>query len=329
MNKEYSEIFIGNIPSLLRDFLTYSLSVKGHSINSIKGYRSDLTLFFKFILMDNQNNEIKFEDIDISVINIDHINIITLDNLIDFISFTELYLDNSNYARARKVSALKSFFKYLYDIKSLIKENPTENLELPKIPKRQPIYLSLDESKELLKVVKNSKDRNKERDYCIITFFLNCGLRLSELCNIDICKIKDDTLRIVGKGNKERTVYLNKPCIKALDEYLPIREAILNEVPEEHKEALFISSKRRRISERAVERLVKKHVEKAGLDYRILTPHKLRHTSATLMYKYGKVDLRSIQNLLGHESISTTEIYTHVDEEDLREAVYANPLSSN
>lgn len=329
MNKEYSDIFQGNIPSLLKDFLTYSLSVKGQSINSIRGYRSDLTLFFKFVLMDIQKKDIKFQDIDISIIDINHIKPLTLDNLIDFISFTELYLDNSNYARARKVSALKSFFKYLYDIKSIINENPAENLELPKIPKRQPIYLSLQESKELLKTVRESNDKNKERDYCIITFFLNCALRLSELCNIDVSKIKDDTLRIVGKGNKERTVYLNKTSMNALKAYLPIRETILDKVPEEHKEALFISSKKRRISERAVERLVKKYVAKAGLDYEILTPHKLRHTSATLMYKYGKVDLRSIQNLLGHESISTTEIYTHIDEEDLREAVYANPLSSN
>ncbi|CAM2931707.1 tyrosine recombinase XerC [Hathewaya histolytica] len=329
MNKEYLDIFESNLPSILKDFLTYSLSIKGQSINSIKGYRSDLTLFFKYILMEEQKSQIKFEDIDILNIDMKKIKSITLDHLINFISFTELYLNNSNYARARKISALKSFFKYLHDIKLIIHQNPAENLEMPKIPKRHPIYLNLEESKDLLRAVKNSKDRNMERDFCIITLFLNCGLRLSELCNINISKIKDDTLKIVGKGNKERTAYLNKASLKAINEYLPIRETIIPYVPDEDKDALFISSKKRRISQRAVERLVKKYVQIANLDYTVLTPHKLRHTSATLMYKYGKVDLRSIQSLLGHESISTTEIYTHVDEEDLRDAVYANPLSKD
>jgi integrase/recombinase XerD len=195
-------------------------------------------------------------------------------------------------------------------------------LESPKINKRNPIYLTLDESKALL----NSIDgKSRLRDYCMITIFLNCGLRLSELCSIDISKIKGDTLTVIGKGNKERTVYLNKACLKSIENYLNERKSISNKIVDQ--DALFISKNYRRINKRSVELIVKKYTNAAGLVNSKYSPHKLRHTAATLMYKYGNVDIRSLQSILGHESVSTTQIYTHVDDERLREAVKSNPLS--
>ncbi|HEE9847488.1 TPA: tyrosine-type recombinase/integrase, partial [Clostridium perfringens] len=206
-----------------------------------------------------------------------------------------------------------------------IDENPTVELESPKINKRHPVYLTLDQSITVL----NSMDKgnkNYYRDYCILTLFLNCGMRLSELCNIEIEKIKGDTLTIIGKGNKERTVYLNEASIAAIENYLKNRNDL--KATEEAKKYLFLSSKYRPINKRSVEILVKKHIENAGFKDQKYTPHKLRHTAATLMYKYGNVDIRSLQNILGHENISTTQIYTHVDDETLREAVKTNPLAN-
>ncbi len=200
------------------------------------------------------------------------------------------------------------------------------DLESPKLGKRSPVYLTLDESKDLLQAAQN-REKNSERDYCIITLFLNCGLRLSELCSIDISKIKGDTLTIIGKGNKERTIYLNKASLKAINRYMPHRNEINFRVDKEDKDALFISGKYRRINKRTVERIVKKYVGLAGLDKDKYTPHKLRHTSATLMDKHGKVDVRTLQQILGHENIATTQIYTHVDDERLRTAINKNPLS--
>ena len=223
------------------------------------------------------------------------------------------------------MAALKSFFNFLSGKQVIVRNNQAKELESPKLNKRHPVYLTLDESIKLL----NSMDRSYKfyaRDYCMITIFLNCGVRVSELCGISISKIKGDILTIIGKGNKERTVYLNEACIKALDSYMIERKKIKN-ISENDNDALFISSKGTRINKRSVERIVKKYTIEAGLTEQKYTPHKLRHTAATLMYKHGNVDIRSLQSILGHDSISTTQIYTHVDDEVLREAVKQNPLS--
>lgn len=198
-------------------------------------------------------------------------------------------------------------------------------MESPKINKRHPIYLTLDESVSLLSSL-DTNNCNYLRDYCILTLFLNCGMRLSELCSIKIDKIKGDTLTIIGKGNKERTVYLNDACISAINNYLSKRND--SKATDENKKYLFLSSRNTPINKRTVELLVKKHVKNAGLTNAKYTPHKLRHTAATLMYKHGNVDIRSLQSILGHENISTTQIYTHVDEEILREAANSNPLAN-
>ena len=316
-------------PKKVIEFLNYLENVKGKSINTIKGYSVDLGLFFKFLKvykgLENNIELEKIEEVEISDLGHNFIKDITLSDIYAFLAFLEKVRNNSAYARARKVATLKSFFKFLNSKIKLIDENPTVELESPKINKRHPVYLTLDQSITVL----NSMDKgnkNYYRDYCILTLFLNCGMRLSELCNIEIEKIKGDTLTIIGKGNKERTVYLNDASIAAIENYLKNRNDL--KATEEAKKYLFLSSKYRPINKRSVEILVKKHIENAGFKDQKYTPHKLRHTAATLMYKYGNVDIRSLQNILGHENISTTQIYTHVDDETLREAVKTNPLAN-
>ena len=316
-------------PKRVIEFLNYLENVKGKSINTIKGYSVDLGLFFKFLKvykgLENNIELEKIEEVEISDLGDNFIKDITLSDIYAFLAFLEKVRNNSAYARARKVATLKSFFKFLNSKIKLIDENPTVELESPKINKRHPVYLTLDQSITVL----NSMDKgnkNYYRDYCILTLFLNCGMRLSELCNIEIEKIKGDTLTIIGKGNKERTVYLNEASIAAIENYLKNRND--SKATEEAKKYLFLSSKYRPINKRSVEILVKKHIENAGFKDQKYTPHKLRHTAATLMYKYGNVDIRSLQNILGHENISTTQIYTHVDDETLREAVKTNPLAN-
>ncbi len=313
-----------NIPIILDDFLNYLLSIKGKSINTVYGYKTDLALFFKYLkLKEIKNKNISIDTIDIKSINIDFIKNIRLPDMYGFIGFLGTKRNNGNYAKARKVAAIKSFYKYLHQKARLIDENIAVDLESPKTSKRNPLYLSLDESKELL----NSIDgKFYERDLCIITLFLNCGMRLSELCGINISNIKNDTLTVIGKGDKERTVYLNNSCLKALSIYLEKRKSFANKIQNDSSDALFISKNYCRIDKRNVERIIKKYVTKAGLNSK-LSPHKLRHTAATLMYKYGDVDIRSLQKILGHENVSTTQIYTHVDDEKLREAVSLNPLN--
>lgn len=315
------------LPECMVDFLNYLETIKGKSPNTIKGYKVDLTMFFRFLKLYkgiHKDDSMEFEEITINDIDNDFLRNIKLTDLYAFMSFLEKYRDNSAYARARKVATLRSFFKYLHGKAKILDENLALELEKPKIDKRNPAYLTLEESKKLLSVIDGS---NQARDYCVITLFLNCGLRISELCSINISKIKGDILTIIGKGNKERTVYLNKACMKAIDNYLEIRNEYLDKIPPEHRDILFLNKDKKGISKRSIEVMVKKYIGKAGLDTDKYTPHKLRHTAATLMYKHGNVDIRSLQQILGHENISTTQIYTHVDNERLREAVKSNPLS--
>lgn len=317
-----------NLPMLVKDFLNYLETIKGKSINTINAYKTDLSVFFKFIKVYKGyqlDDNIQFIDIPIDDINSDFIKSIKLTDMYAFLSYAEKQRNNSNYARARKVATLKSFYNYLHNKAKVIEFNAAAELESPKINERHPIYLTLDQSIELLDSLDKS-NKNYERDYCILVFFLNCGLRVSELCSIEINKIKSDTLTIIGKGNKERTIYLNSVCIKALEQYLSVRDD--SKAISKDKNYLFLSVRNTPINKRTVEILVKKHISNAGFTNAKYTPHKLRHTAATLMYKHGNVDIRSLQNILGHESISTTQIYTHVDEDQLRDAVNSNPLSN-
>lgn len=316
----YRVIDDDDLPEILKQFLGYMSAVKGKSPNTVIGYNTDLKLFLKYIKRMKCKLNCDIDEVSIKDIDGSFIKKINLGDLYSFINYITIKRENSSYARARKTAAIRSFFKYIETKLKLINENPARELESPKISKRQPIYLTLEESRELLDSIEG---RNKERDYAIITLFLNCGLRLSELVSIDISKIKGDILTVVGKGNKERTIYLNSACINAINTYLKVRP----KAGIKDEDALFISERGNRINKRTVELLVKKYILKAGLYNEKYTPHKLRHTAATLMYKYGNVDIRALQQILGHDSVSTTQIYTHIDDERLREAVQSNPLS--
>ncbi len=311
------------IPPVIGDFISYMETIKGKSKNTVKEYLYDLRLFFRFIKLNKNlvKKDIEFDEIDISDITIEHIKAVTLSDLYSFMSFMSRERDNGASSRARKVASLKSFFNYLTNKAKLIDYNPASELESPKIVKRLPKYLNIDESKKLLSSVEGA---NSERDYAIITLFLNCGMRLSELVNININKIKDDTLTVIGKGDKERTVYLNNACKAAIEAYMKVRS--VDGVKD--KNALFLSERKQRISNKTVQHIVKKYIISSGLDPERYSTHKLRHTAATLMYKHGNVDIRSLQEILGHESIATTEIYTHVDNQQLKTAVDKNPLAN-
>lgn len=313
---------MNNLPPIAKNFLSYMETIRGKSKNTITAYGYDLALFFKYLKIKRNIVEPDTELESIAIDDIDEyfVRNISLADFYSFLSFAANERDNKNYARARKVACLRSFFKYMQKIK-IIDENPTAELESPKINSRHPIYLTLDESRQLLSSIDGE---NRERDYAIITLFLNCGLRLSELVGIDISRISGDTLTVIGKGNKERTVYLNNACIEAINNYLKVRPVD----GAKDKDALFLSERKRRISKRTVQYLVKKYIGLSDLDTGKYSTHKLRHTAATLMYKYGKVDIRSLQQILGHENIATTQIYTHLDDEILRNAVRSNPLSN-
>lgn len=310
-------------PPILNDFISYMETIKGKSKNTTKEYFYDLRLFLRFLKLHRKlvDEKAEFENIPISDITIDDIKTVTLSDLYSFMSFVSRTRDNNASSRARKVACLKSFFNYLTSKAKLIDYNAASELESPKIMKRLPRYLNIEESKKLLNSIEGE---HKIRDYAIITLFLNCGLRLSELVNININKIKNDTLTVIGKGDKERTIYLNKACTNAINKYLEVRPKDCVK----DRNALFLSERKQRISNKTVQYIVKKYIKSAGLDPERYSTHKLRHTAATLMYKHGKVDIRALQEILGHESISTTEIYTHIDSEQLKKAVDSNPLAN-
>lgn len=317
-------------PDFMNSFLDYSITILNKSSNSIKEYNYDLAMFFKFMKIHFKlTKEQDFENISIKDFSVSDLRKITLNDIHSFISYLAIEQKSKAATRARKVSTIRVFFKYLSQKTNLIDTNPAQNLETPKQDRRIPKYLSLDDSKKLLDVTshEDKDNRNKERDFAIITLFLNCGMRLSELVGINIKDINfsDCKLNVIGKGNKERTIYLNKACMNAINSYLAIRPK--EGIKFNSKDALFLSERRERISNRTVQYTVEKELRRAGLDTNKYSVHKLRHTAATLMYQYGNVDIRALQELLGHESISTTEIYTHVNNEQVREAVEKNPLA--
>lgn len=315
---------IKTAPKLISDFLTYNEIVRGKSTKSINEYYIDLRTFFRYILYSKGLVDIdNFESADISLVTIDMIKELSLNDLYQFLIYCKNERDNSAATRARKCSTLRIYFKYLHTNVNLIDNNPAELLETPKLKKSLPKYLDLDESISFLKAVDGPY---KERDFCIMVLFLNCGLRLSELCSLNLSHIRNNTIRVVGKGNKERTIYLNDACIEAINNYLPHRPC--DGVLAKDKDALFLSRRKSRISNKTVQYIVKTTFEKAGLGGMGYSTHKLRHTAATLMYQKGGVDIRVIQNILGHENLGTTQIYTHVSDKQVENAAKANPLAS-
>ena len=319
-------------PQILRDFLTYHETIKGQSALTIHEYYLDLRMFLRFMKLMRNDMPIRtdLEDIPIHDINIEFIRDIKTSDVFDFLS----YLANdrtingdspapeygiSPTARARKLSALKSFYKYLTVRTKQLQENPVIDLEYPKLRKSLPKYLTIEQSAALLRAVSG---QNQERDYAILMLFLNCGIRRSEMVGLNITDVYDDRIRVVGKGNKERIVYFGTACRKAIDAYLPIR----NKMVLSDNRALFGSRNGNRISTDAVHALVKKAFLKAGLDATQFSAHKLRHTAATMMLS-GGVDVKTVQEVLGHENLNTTQIYTHIENTELKIAAEANPIS--
>ncbi len=315
-------------PQVLREFLSYHETIKGQSQKTISEYYLDLRMFLRFMKL--VKNEMPFstdlESISIKDIDLDFIKIITITDIFDFLSYLarDRKTDDCSSgvgaaARARKLSAIKSFYKYLTVRTKQLTENPVKDVEFPKIRRSLPKYLTLEESKRLLSAVKGP---NSERDYAILMLFLNCGIRRSELVNLNISDVYEDRIRVSGKGNKERIVYFGRPCKAAIDAYMEKRnKKVLTD-----DRALFASGKNNRLSVTAVHRLVKKHMLAAGLDANQFSAHKLRHTAATLMVGNG-VDIKTVQEVLGHEHLNTTEIYTHIENTELKIAAEANPLS--
>ena len=309
-------------PLVYREFLMYMQTIKGKSINTVKEYALDLKIFFKYmkyhfgltdIIIDN------IEEIPISDLDYNFVNQIRLNDIFEYLSYMSEVRKNKPSTRARKVACLRSYFKYMNSKAHYIDDNPAKDLDSPKTKQSLPRYLELDECKQLLETVRKA---NSERDYAIIFLFLNCGMRVSELVGINISDVKEDTLIVTGKGNKERVVYLNNACVNAINAYMKVR-------PKDgvkDRNALFLSKQNKRISVKTVQWLVKKYIKEANLDESKFSVHKLRHTAATIMYKYGETDLRTLQEILGHEQLATTQIYTHIDDKERRKAADNNPL---
>ncbi|MCI5911793.1 MAG: tyrosine recombinase XerC [Oscillospiraceae bacterium] len=309
-------------PKFLNDYLMYISVTKGLSPRTVNEYYFDIRLFLRYlVMMDKGLKDSKvLEELSIKDITIERINQVKLEDFYNYLYYIQRERDNNARARGRKVSALKSLFKYLYKNVGLIDQNPADKIELPVQKKSLPKYLQLDECQKLL----DSLNRHSSaRDYCIIVLFLNCGMRLSELVGIDITDIsfEEMRMRVLGKGNKERYVFLNKACISAINAYLAVRKK-----SETDCKALFLSSRGTRISKRRVQQIVETALKDADLGNRGLSTHKLRHTAATLMYTYGGADMMTLKEILGHESTSTTEIYTHISNDSLRNIAESMPF---
>lgn len=312
-------------PPYLKSFLQYLLTIKGRSQRTVDGYYIDLRLFLRYLVMTRTPpaTETPFDELPIHDLDIQVVERVTLADLYDFLHFVLSERDNGANTRARKVSCLRTFYKYLHNNAGLIGTNPTDKLEIPTQKKTVPKHLTLEESMELLRSVDGP---DAERDYCILTLFLNCGMRLSELVGINLSDVQENTIRITGKGNKERIVYLNQACVDAMADYLRARNAHLSSIKD--KDAFFVSRMGRRISRRRVQEIVENNLRAAGLSDKGYSTHKLRHTAATLLYQHGGVDIRILKEMLGHENLATTEIYTHVSNTQLQNASSRSPLAS-
>ena len=318
-----SYIIFREAPPIIREFLSYLGNIKGRSDLTVDEYYRDLRTFFRFIIKDRGliKDNVEMDEIDISCVDLEIIKTITFSDILIFLNYCKDERGNNASTRARKTSSLKDFFNYLTVKAHKLSYNPTEELEAPKKGKRLPKYLTLEDSLKLLEAVDGEF---KERDYCILIFFLNCGLRLSELVGINLSDINSEyILTIRGKGDKERTLFLNQACVNALKKYLAVRP--VNGITD--KNALFISRKNCRITNKGVYHMVNHYLEKIGLGNQGYSPHKLRHTAATLMYQKGGVDIRTLQAILGHSNLGTTQIYTHVANEQVEKALNANPLA--
>ena len=309
-------------PPLIRDFLVYHETIQGHSRQTVDEYYLDLRSFARYLKQarDPSLRSVPMDHIPLDDVSLELFQSVTLTDVYSYMNFLTRDKGLNAASRARKVATIRSFYKYLTNKAKLLTKNPVQDLDSPRQKKSLPKYLSLDESIDLLESVDG---KNATRDFCILTLFLNCGLRISELVNLNVTDVRDNQLRVLGKGNKERILFLNDACVKAIQDWMTDRNALTLI----DQNALFVTlQNRRRISVAAVHKLEKKHLADAGLDSTQYSAHKLRHTAATLMLQNG-VDVRTLQEVLGHDHLNTTQIYTHVDNDDLRAAARANPLA--
>ncbi len=314
------------LPPLIREFAAYKMTIQGRSVKTGYNYSLDLLTFFKFVLKTRDKSfDEKTADLD-SLINAELAASVRESDVYTYLLHCASANKNMANSRARKLSSIKSFYKYLTVNAKLCKDNPAKNIESPKIPKTLPKFLTLQESIGFLEAVKQYGGENEPRDTAIFTLFLNCGMRLSELCGISLSDITPDLEKVVitGKGSKQRTLYLNESCRNALRRWLKQR----NGMPCSDPDALWVSRNNDRLTYRAVQYNMQKYLLAAGLRHKHLSVHKLRHTAATLMYSTGKVDVRILKDILGHEQLNTTQIYTHVSNEQVKQAMELNPLSS-
>ena len=320
--------YFTDMPDIARSFLNYIGTIKGRSLRTVEGYHIDLRLFLRFMKLYRSGLPVSaitdelIEDTIITELDLAFIASIKTSEIYEFLQYAFRGRDNNAATRSRKTSAIRMFYKYLsLSIDQPIKDNPAKNLEVPKQKKSLPKYLTLEQSLELLNAVDSSAP---ERDYCMITLFLNCGMRLSELVGINLNDIQDNSLRLIGKGNKERIIYLNEACMEALSRYLEARGQM--KVIKD-KRALFLTRSGTRIGARRVEKIVEETLKKAGLGNQGYSVHKLRHTAATLMYQHGNVDIRVLKDVLGHANLGTTEIYTHISDDQMDSAMKSSPLA--
>lgn len=327
------QIPLETLPSLVREFATYKSAIQNASEKTINEYLLDLRTFFRFLLARDQKiqpNSEEFDAIDIRSVDLEYIRNITQEDIYEFLMYADQVRGNMAAAKSRKLSALKGFFKYLTVKRMMLEENPAANIETPKKAKTLPKFLSLEESIELLAAVRNDQEsKTRIRDYAIITLFLNCGMRVSELVGIDLEDVDRElrSMSVTGKGNKQRIVYLNEACRSALADHMDERTSEKHQKCQSH--ALFLSGREQRISVKTVQWLVYKYLDMAGLESKHYSVHKLRHTAATLMYQTGDVDVRVLKDILGHEQLNTTQIYTHVSNRSMEDAMAHNPLSSH
>lgn len=308
-------------PALIRDFLVYHETIKGQSRATVDSYYLDLRTFARYLVFSRGlvPRDTDIEDISISDLDTQFFKDVTISEVYDFMAYLSRDRGLASSSRARMVISIKGFFSYLTVKAKVLEVNPVQDMDTPKLRKSLPRYLTLEESQRLLNVVDG---KNRERDYCILCLFLNCGLRISEMVGMNLSDIRADSILIRGKGNKERVVYLNDSACEAINNWLVVRRGIAAI----DKNAMFLSSRRKRMSVDAIQVMVKKTLTKAGLDSSLYSTHKLRHTAATLMLQNG-VDVRTLQELLGHENLNTTQIYTHISNAELQSAARANPLA--
>lgn len=326
------EISVNEFSPVIREFASYKTVIQGCSQRTVEQYLIDLRTFFRYLLCEGDASTLhdpeKFIQITVETVDLDFLREVTTDQIYDFLLYADAERENQSAAKARKLAAIRSLYKFLVNKRGYMTDNPAANIDSPKRKKSLPKFLSLDEARDLLSAVLTDPDaRNRERDFAIITLFLNCGMRVGELVGINLQDIDPSlrSLRVLGKGSKERIIYLNEACRSALQEYLVIRKG------EQYKtctdRALFLSNRMARLSIQGVQVTVQKYLKMAGLESKHYSVHKLRHTAATLMYQSGEVDIRVLKDILGHEQLNTTQIYTHVSNRNMEEAMKHNPLS--